>query len=805
MKKATFFLLTLLLVVAACDMPDRSLGPDSNRLLQWSQDLVDGNNQYGPVGGFYFIPPIGEGSPDPDIESNMNLDPRVWICAVPGEKATQIAEGGVDPGGNPMPSETLLPGRSACEFGPDGPLFVATFTLADQLRKDTLHYHMDWSPAESASGYYRMGVSYSGGIVDVRDGVPEIDPGVETDLGWFDVFIGGKGQTGPANDYPDEFLSFNAGQNVPIKFQMAAQIFCGQAIYYEDPAGNPKTVYLNDCAEGVVNEGGVTTPDQVTNVKLCGELGAGTQFCEAPTGAHVPSISVVVYRDEDWYSVEEKCIRELANPEGPLFASPDDGALVPSCYRVLKLNDFPADEDYGDYDHHAAVTLCLPMDEHGLDYDEQFFVYRQSSEDPNVIEKLPLVEGAYAGCPSDLGLAYAAPGVNSSNALVRYASLGWQSVRRAFDDYLAPRRAYAFWLHQGRGGEGLDFSLFTLAQETVVGPASGTEFTVMPGGSVDDGLDVSVVSLEVGVPEVEVHFFTLDGSRICSPSGECADSQTVLTDAEGLARLDPYVWQVGETESEYSLYAEVIGACLLGEPDCGTPAFYDANGYRWSRVEFTAKVCSPGDGLGTASVDGVFDAEGEWYCAQRYPFQANLSGGSSFEAEWWFMSDGVDLSMAVIVSRQEGEDSPVLRFDFDDDGDGALANFDNVIELSDDYDFGPQGDLWDGNLGQRCKENSQSKCGELDTELNGEGIVVRALDANGIAGPSVLYEMKVPMANDASGTDFDPGQIRSFLTMRNKGNGATGNTQVPAFGKYTCWLTPPGHPTEGIGCFPNGD
>ena len=76
-------------------------------------------------------------------------------------------------------------------------------------------------------------------------------------------------------------------------------------------------------------------------------------------------------------------------------------------------------------------------------------------------------------------------------------------------------------------------------------------------------------------------------------------------------------------------------------------------------------------------MDGTYDTA-EWACAGSADFTANLSGGDTPATVHW-MNDGTNLYMAVRVFQSSFEKANSLLIDFDNDGDGFVAENDDAI------------------------------------------------------------------------------------------------------------------------------
>lgn len=176
------------------------------------------------------------------------------------------------------------------------------------------------------------------------------------------------------------------------------------------------------------------------------------------------------------------------------------------------------------------------------------------------------------------------------------------------------------------------------------------------------------------------------------------------------------------------------------------------------------------EGWGTSTVDGFF-GDVEWACAGSESFTAKVSGGST-PAEVHWMNDSDNLYLAVRVQQSSFDKANDVRFDFDNDGDGAAAVGDDAIG----HNSGSFIDEW---LDQKCFDKSQSGCGTPDQSVNGSS----ALDND---GAWTVFELSHPLSGDATREDFvrSAGQALGFFLSLQQGNGAQGNTQWPGFRDY---------------------
>ncbi|MGH2668635.1 MAG: Ig-like domain-containing protein, partial [bacterium] len=334
-------------------------------------------------------------------------------------------------------------------------------------------------------------------------------------------------------------------------------------------------------------------------------------------------------------------------------------------------------------------------------------------------------------------------------------------------------------------------------------------FQVAPAGSTTT-LKVIVTDLTgAGIPNARVHW-----KVAASPSDAAAVTPVIVrTDANGVAAVtlmldtqsgdnvvdatgkgiaDPResgcpVPGVGMNEScngprtaaPYGPFDPFIPSNLALDGALGQEAVRIAQN---TRLPIT--VCS--QGFGTASINGVVDAA-EWFCAFSEQFTANLPGGATTPATVFWMNDGVNLYLAVRVTRAAADKDNVLRFDFDSDGDdaGVAEAGDDVLEFDAANVF-----RLDRHLTEKCANNSQSFCGDNDASVTGGANNIAAAFSND--GTFSSYELSHPLIGDGAridGTgpaiDFTraPGQpLGWFLTLAFKGT--QGKTQYPGFRSY---------------------
>jgi hypothetical protein len=775
------FALLSALALGACSDLQEGLAPTDD-LLTTAAELNDGST--GGFAGFYFEPPL---APSQTFEGDFNpdLSPSILVCPI--DESTWD--------GTSYPS-----GRDVCMTrGPniDWVLEVGP----DEITVWEDRYEYGWNTTKQNDGAFRVFVT-SEQLVTGDGTVSDVD------LGYRDVYGAPPNGGGPVN--AGEFYEFQAGSSLPVKFRIEGGVFCGAAIFGGE--------YV-DCAEanlGTDNnfQTGITTPEAKANVVVCAEdITPGDDIDDTCTPVTLPEqdVTILVYRvenevdgvpgpeDSNWGNGDPlglKCIDELDLPQA--------GDPTSGCYRVSVLTPNFTQIVAG---KRAFVSLCIDETSFPLlggaalpEQQENAMMMFKEGED-GTISRLDLVASYLPVCPTNIndpttGTTYFDQLDESASPFKKMFYRTLDAVHNIATRAVEPEPARArLFLHGGRGGELREFSLFTVALDGTFS-STGSYVLAPPGSTVDAGIDFTGesdeggVTVQFGVPDVRVRFSipseSEDGGTITSGSQVGDDSGNevfVFTDADGNASLD--AWTLGTTPGNYYVDAEIQGACPADyEGVCeADPVTGD-----WPKVRFTATVCSPYSGIGSATVDGVI-GDVEWTCAYTLPFTASLSGGDA-PAEWKWMSDGQNLYMAVQVARDPDDKKNTLRIDFDNDGDGSSSQGDNIVEIEFDTPMGPNGQLLDKTLSQKCVKNGQSGCGALDADQDGYGLFLPGTITlmDGVPQSGFVYEFSFPLdsADDWGGSNpAGSGVVRAFLTLAG-GEGAQGNTQVPQFRDFRC-------------------
>ena len=141
-------------------------------------------------------------------------------------------------------------------------------------------------------------------------------------------------------------------------------------------------------------------------------------------------------------------------------------------------------------------------------------------------------------------------------------------------------------------------------------------------------------------------------------------------------------------------------------------------------------------GFGTATVDGVIDAE-EWMEAGSIVFPVNLPGGDTTPGTLFVMNDEINLYLAVEFDAVASGNTAVFEFDNDHDG-GARVNGDDVI-LRNTTDFF---DEVRTNAPPCSPDSGPAACGLLDTTVGGTNDGAGAFNN---AGGVTRYEFSHPL------------------------------------------------------------
>lgn len=245
-----------------------------------------------------------------------------------------------------------------------------------------------------------------------------------------------------------------------------------------------------------------------------------------------------------------------------------------------------------------------------------------------------------------------------------------------------------------------------------------------------------------------------------------------LADTYGNARVgDAVAWSTSSGTVSGDAATDAAGAAAatwtLGAMPGSQTTTVTAGGLSAS-ITATA-ICF--DGYGTATVDGTYDSA-EWACAESADFTANLSGGDTPATVHW-MNDGANLYMAVRVFQSSFEKANSLLIDFDNDGDGFVAENDDAIGYDAD-----RSSFFDRYVTRKCLNSSQSGCGADDGSEDGDGAAAND-------GTWTTYEVVHPL-NGGDPKDIAVGTgdtLGFFLTLR-VGKGAQGNTQWPDFRSF---------------------
>lgn len=530
-------------------------------------------------------------------------------------------------------------------------------------------------------------------------------------------------RTSTSGSAPAGFFDFNSGSNVPIKFRIDRGILCGGLV---------------DCVEGLFDSNGVLTPE-------------GKASLLAQTDP-VDPITVVVHRIPIGPNgVRTRCIEELDMPQ---IADEFTG-----CYKVDVKSD-----DTGPLPTPGTMSLCIDeglIPAGVLTHSQQdgMPLFRQS-DDKSQLQALPIVPAELLACENILAQRMEL----QPQRELRFAARLWNGVKGILGegaDLFRPQELLAAaLLHTGRGGLLGELSLFVVSQtgtyqadntETQIGEVN-TSVAIAPSATLVDPTGAPVVG-------ALVHFSVTDGGGILDPAVDANGETIVETGTDGVASLTD--WTLGPNDGVNTVLVTVSGA----EPADGNP------------VTFSALGCTPGSAFGQATIDGVVDTDTEWACASDRHFAANLSKGSATPAVVRWMRDDTYLYLSLQVERSAEDKVNRLRFDLDDDEDGASPN-DAVIIV--DPTLSGDNKLIDGFLTRRCVGSKQASCFGSDDVQHGDARFVNE-------GTYSTYELRVPLASgDGQDIDLTGFALRGYLTLA-LGNGAQGNTQEPGFQDYS-WV-----------------
>jgi hypothetical protein len=237
---------------------------------------------------------------------------------------------------------------------------------------------------------------------------------------------------------------------------------------------------------------------------------------------------------------------------------------------------------------------------------------------------------------------------------------------------------------------------------------------------------------------------TRDGDAVTWSTNSGTVAGDAATSNGGLANAS---WTLGNEAGDFTATAMVEGLT----------AIFNA----------TVKGC-------TVDVDGMVDAD-EWSCAlddgDYFDFEANVSGGATpAQVRWQQRADSI--YFLVLVEQGSLANKTNLRIDIDNRLNGATGD-DDVIGSDEQTGF------YDDYLTNRCANRSQAGCSSTDS--NGQD----GAGALGNDGTYTVYEISHPLNGDgAQDISVSPGDTFGFFLSLTNGNGAQGNTQVPAFRVY---------------------
>lgn len=723
MIRRTFLALAAGVLVFGCDdqPPSTPVGPDAPPVTGPRAAIVDGAHNDGN-GDFFFLSPLVQDDPSTsdefdEGEFNPNIASRVEVCLL----ATPVD------GSGDLPDLTDVCATDAA----GGDSLVAEFGFSEiSVSTADEHYKVNWdTDGLDTDRFYRISVL----VGERRVGFRDVDP-AETD------------EETPT-DSGEEVYHFKIGKNIPIKYRIENGLLC-------EVEPGPGQDIGDVCAEAAVSgaDGGTVTTDNQDGVIL-------------EEGSFSTNDGVVTF-----------VVERLFTDNGSCLATSGDGAFdLPQFEDCIRVRTFP---DVGLLDEAALVQICdidIPDDVLDQDQTERLRLHAGSDDGSPPFFVLPK-----AGTQCDVQTSSAAPA--PSSGLLASVQSGVKWAGRTLATLVTPGELDA-GSTSGLGGLSVSFSRFTAALPAQQEKVQGDDQIAPPGTTL--AIDPTVLGTDAADAPVEnarIHFEIIDAPDGATDVGSVSPASD-STDPDGLASTQ---WTLGDAPGEYTLRAFAVeipptgeGPVIADTNDPDDDGTFDPILLEENFVEFTATACEPGDGVGTATVDGTM-SDGEWQCADSASFEANLSGGSSTPATSFWMNDSDSLYMALRVERDEKDKVNSLRVEFDDDGDGIAEEFDDAVFV--DADDGAPGVFGDEYLTQKCVDRSQSGCGEPDpTGLHGSGVFSRQV----IDGTShVVYELSRPLDGDQYDYARSTGDLLGFFKILEIGNGAQGNTQWPGFREY---------------------
>ncbi|MDH5643000.1 MAG: hypothetical protein OEY63_02275 [Gemmatimonadota bacterium] len=565
-----------------------------------------------------------------------------------------------------------------------------------------------------------------------------------TTLGYRDIQPDENGADVPRNPEQNPVFQFNNGSNLPIKFRIETGLFCKEGV---------------DCGEATVDTEGATVLTTSYQAALALDSGALQQ-----------EYTVIIE--------EVPCPR---TSDGRVRYLDIDIPQFPGCY------DMRTDPELtGGFTPGAGVIAGVCYDASSIPASMLDYLQLHHERAPDTVEALVNVPG-----PVGLDCSNFTAMASSGGGLMQLASWGWNSVKKVLGVAVMPKEAVA--AHRGFGGGDL----------TGLSPlvwAVPSQFEKVADGFI--GPEGSIVYPEVLVTTEQQEYWVGSGENAVyqvKPSRPIPGAtvrfavtigngppilDSALTDANGIASLPWTLGPLGPNELE--AFGTGIGVAV---PDGGSYRDSRVPTHMWGTfgdhhegtvdlgtgvLTFHATACPVGP-----TVDGAMDA-GEWAGAQSMSFNANLSGGSTTPATFYWYNDCDNLYLAVSVERDAADKVNTVRIDVDNDGDGLPALGDDVWFLD-----GDAGMFEDRFLSSNCVNKKQSDCGYNDTEDGGsyDGFGAQQFDAvNGLS----VYEISHPLVSGDLAHDMQVSfgdQIGVFVTL-SLGKGAQGNTQWPEFRVY---------------------
>ena len=643
----------------------------------------------------------------------------------------------------------LAPKGLICRLG-DGVCVAEIGRFDLELVLDSTHYQYNWKTNDLDG----VGLDYDTGYrINVYIGSP---PNAVL-LGYRDVFPVPTSQDVPNDSETLPFYIFRYGSTIPIKVRLENWVLCPEeqncVTKYVDLATDSANLDLYDASNGLLSQ--LSVPSQGGNA---GEVTLNMRPCAVDLSERIdiptygPCIEIDDYTDDG----------------EPLLLTPEATIVICDLSDV----DWPYDPTH----QHDLVAL------------HRWYGYEgdvpEADGQLGHVQALPL--GGYCEVPPP----------TEPTGVMGYAKAGWSVVRDNLLSPVVPGQLHAnppAVLHRGMGGISPAFSRFQLALPSKMGIVSGDNQIAPAGSAVPDPLVVQVTDLK-GNPVVGAKV-TFDTSG--AQSGDYltpTDPLYTYSNDSGFVRvMQPFSsWVLGPTGGDY--YVSASGRGIAVEGLDGPRSVFDPFATlqrHWyddedgdallladdGAVTFTATACET-----LYVVDEVLGGLVGPDATTRI-FEANISGGSDASATLSIWNDCLNLYVNVTVPRDGDEKVNSLRIDLDDDARDGRTEGDDVVILDVDDGLATLSDMW---LTESCVSKKQAGCGAADATADDKHKQA-AFFIDDSDRVEWVYVVVIPLRNpqdlvhDLNATFGMEVGVSITLQM---GNGAQGNTQVPAFGVY---------------------